>query len=80
MITRRLSEDLEAAITTGHSLRQIVATLRVYRDAGVSRREVLDALETLRAHVQDEATEDRILEVMDTASGFCSVENTVWPD
>ena len=75
-----LSEELESAITSGHSLGQIDSLLRDLRDAGVSRHEAREALETLRARALDEATEDRILEVMDIVSGFCNSEISVWRD
>jgi propanediol dehydratase small subunit len=80
MTGSRLTEELEAALAIGHSLRQIVEALRGYRSAGISREEVLQALECLRSQAQDEAQEDRILEVMDIVSGFCSAENSVWED
>jgi hypothetical protein len=76
----RFPEELRAALMSGLSLGQIVKVLRDYRAAGISREEVQDALERLRSHAQDEAQEDRILEVMDIVSGFCSAENSVWED
>jgi hypothetical protein len=80
MTTERLSGELETAIMTGRSLRQIVAALRDLRGAGVSRQEVERALQGLRSRAPDEAAEDRILEVMDVVSGFCRREDTVWED
>jgi hypothetical protein len=76
----RLPEELRATLMSGLSLRQIVKVLRDYRATGISREEVQDALECLRSQAQDEAQEDRILEVMDIVSGFCSAENSVWED
>jgi hypothetical protein len=71
-------EELETAISANVPLRDIVAALREYRSSGVSRDEVQFALKALRENAHDEATEDRILEVMDVVSGFCSRENSDW--
>jgi hypothetical protein len=80
MTSEHLFEELEAAISAGMALRQLIPTLREYRRSGVTRQEVQLALEALRDQARDEATEDRILEVMDIVSGFCTRENTVWED
>jgi hypothetical protein len=80
MTREHLSEDLEKAISARLPLRQIVSNLREYRRAGITRDEVRFALESLRGRVRDEATEDRILEVMDIVTGFCPQEITVWDD
>ena len=80
MTSEHLLEELEAAISSGVPLRQIIATLRDYHRSGVTRHEVQVVLEELRNQARDEATEDRILEVLDIVSGFCSRENSVWED
>ena len=80
MTSEHLSQELEAAISAGLPLPQIVSTLREYRRSGVTRHEVQLALESLRARARDEATEDRILEVLDIVTGFCPPEKTVWDD
>ncbi|MFO0957242.1 MAG: hypothetical protein U0800_07205 [Isosphaeraceae bacterium] len=80
MTSGRLSEELEEAIRSGLPLRQIVTTLRLFRRDGVTRQDAQLALEELRNRDQDDSVEDRILEVMDIVSGFCSRENTVWDD
>jgi hypothetical protein len=80
MTGSRLSEELKATLASGSSLCQIFEALGDYRAAGISREEVQDALDCLRSQAQDEAQEDRILEVMDIVSGFCSAENSVWDD
>ncbi|WP_165069390.1 hypothetical protein [Paludisphaera rhizosphaerae] len=69
---------MEEVIMAGHNLREIVSALRQYQRRGVTRQEIQLALEALRDQARDEAMEDRILEVMDIVSGFCSQENTVW--
>jgi hypothetical protein len=80
MTSEHLLEELGGVISAQVPLRQIVSTLREYRHQGVTRQEVRSALESLRDRARDEATEDRILEVMDIVSGFCPRENTVWED
>ena len=80
MTSGDLAKELEGVITAGLPLRQIVSTLRAYRSQGITREEVQLALQALRNQAPDEAVEDRILEVMDIVSGFCSRENTVWEE
>jgi hypothetical protein len=80
MTSEALSRELGGLITSGLTLRQIVSTLREYQRQGITRHEVQHALEALRDRTPDEAVEDRILEIMDVVSGFCSRENTVWED
>jgi len=72
--------ELEEAISARAPLHQIISTLHEYRRLGVTREEVKHALERFRNQTKDEATEDRILEVMDIVSGFCARDKTVWED
>jgi hypothetical protein len=53
--------------------------LREHRDLGLTRQDACDALEGLRGGM-DESTEDRVLEVLDVASGFCAPHLRVWPE
>jgi hypothetical protein len=76
----QLLQGLQRVIASPVSLPQIASALREYRHQGVARQEVQSALEGLRQMAPDEATEDRILEVMDIVSGFCPREMTVWDD
>jgi hypothetical protein len=71
-------DELEEAVAARTPLRLIAGLLRRFRDAGITRDEVQVALEAMRERVTDEATEDRILEVLDVVSGFCSPELDVW--
>ncbi len=80
MTGEKLLAGLQGVISAPVSLSQIVSTLREYQHQGVARHEVQSALEGLRERAHDEATEDRILEVMDIVSGFCPREMTVWDD
>ena len=71
-------KELTNAITDGSSLTEIVNILRGYRDRGVTQGEVIEALSSLRAHASSEAEEDRILEVLDFAYGFCAPHMVIW--
>ena len=62
------------------SLEDLLAEMRELRDLGISSKQVLSLLEELRLDCPASPREDRILDVMDYAAGFCSVENTIWPD
>jgi hypothetical protein len=73
-------EELEATIRSDSPLEDIVALLRCYKAQGVTRDEVYSFLDSLRATGPDEATDDRILEVADLVSGFCSPHMKVWND
>jgi GNAT superfamily N-acetyltransferase len=79
MTSGNLFKELEEMVK-GLSLREDVSVLREYRRQGITRDEVRHALEALRDQTSDEAVEDRILEILDIVSGFCSRENTVWED
>jgi hypothetical protein len=80
MTSQDLSRDLERAILAGLPFERIVSILNEFRLQGVTRQEAYLALEELRGRAPDESVEDRILEVMDIVSGFCSRENMVWDE
>jgi hypothetical protein len=80
MTSEHLLEELDGVISARVPLREVVSTMREYRRQGVTRHDVQSALESLRKAAQDEATEDRILEIMDIVSGFSPREMTVWDD
>lgn len=70
---------LAGQILAGGAWPDLVAAMRDRRDAGVSRHEVLEVLESLRADSPDDQTEDTILDLMDIAAGFCPIEKSLWP-
>ena len=51
---------------------EIRAFLIEERDKGMRKEEMLAILEGCRAHAQNETEEDKILDMMDFVSGFCS--------
>jgi hypothetical protein len=60
-------------------LQNLVAEMRELRDAGISAEEVLCLLGELRLCCPASLTEDRILEIMDYVTGFCSIDQIIWP-
>ena len=70
--------EIEGLVRSRLSLPEIVASLRQLKASGLERAEAMQALESLREQAPDEAAEDRILEVMDFVSGFCSPHMTIW--
>jgi hypothetical protein len=79
-MTIDIKSELAHQFSAGASLESIVGQLRLYRDNGIGRDEVREALESLRGDVEDEETEDRILEVLDCVEGFCSPHMLIWKD
>ncbi len=59
-------------------LQDLVAEMRDLRDAGISSQEVLSLLEDLRSRCPVSHGEDRILELMDYVTGFCSADQIIW--
>jgi hypothetical protein len=58
-------------------LSQARKQLELYRDAGGAQQSAIQLLESLR-YVRDADWEDRVLEVLDIAYGFCRAELRVW--
>ena len=73
-----LDNDLESALSNDVGLIVIRNILEKYKNTGIQAGEVNLLLEELRRNAGDEATEDRIAEVMDIVSGFCSPHMRVW--
>lgn len=53
--------------------------LRRYRDDGVGADAMTQHLQHLLAACADEATQDRLLELLDLAAGFCPPQARIWP-
>ncbi|MDX2285333.1 MAG: hypothetical protein NW241_14305 [Bacteroidia bacterium] len=58
-------------------LTRAMELLAAYRDAGGTQQAAMQLLESLR-HIQGEDWENRVLEVLDIACGFCRPELRVW--
>ncbi|ROU05469.1 hypothetical protein [Lysobacter enzymogenes] len=50
-----------------------------YRDEGVAAAEMAGYLQALRAAAGEDASHDRLLELLDLATGFCPPPLRVWP-
>jgi hypothetical protein len=75
-----LRAELNRLVLADASMPDVLVTLRAHRDQGVTRAEVQKCLEALRLETDDEAVEDRILEMLDYVTGFCRAEDRVWPE
>lgn len=69
---------LETAIRDGIDLTVIAETLRQLKQAGADRDDVMVVLESMLNSCTSEQLDDRIREVMDVATGFCSDHLKVW--
>ncbi len=73
-----LSRVLSGALTQSRDVLTLRDILEEHRQAGMTREEMLRALEALRKS-SDPQTEDVILELMDLVAGFCRPELAVFP-
>ncbi|KAB2899945.1 MAG: hypothetical protein F9K40_09790 [Kofleriaceae bacterium] len=76
-----LADELVATIGEllgrGAALTEYLPVLRQFRDRGLSASAAYAALERMRVGA-DEPTEDRILDLLDIASGYCGPGLRVW--
>jgi hypothetical protein len=79
-MTHEMKRELENAIHSDMSLFDIVALLRRFRDQGLTREDAYLFLEALALQTPDEAEQDRIDEIADFVSGYCSPHMKVWDD
>ena len=77
-MTNEQRRQLETAIRSDTPLSEIVVLLRRFKVQGIPRDEVYSFLESLRGKAEDEATDDRIVEVADFVAGFCSPNMRIW--
>jgi anthranilate phosphoribosyltransferase len=72
-----LDSELRSALEGDCDFNLLRAILMKYREKGFSSESVYEFLGTMRSGVA-ESTDDRILELMDIVSGFCSPGMRVW--
>lgn len=72
--------DLEQALSSamGGSLEALRTILKHYADQGGNKEEAYSILQKLRVEAVNDLVEDRILELMDIVSGFCSPHQRIW--
>jgi ferric-dicitrate binding protein FerR (iron transport regulator) len=73
-----MKKQLRQLVESDAPLSTVVDELRRLRNAGLTQDEARAALEELRRNAPDEAAEDRILEMLDFVTGFCSPARRVW--
>lgn len=73
-----LKPRIKSLISSDASLFSILEELRRMKSEGFEQEVVRKALEDLRRESKSESEEDRILEVLDFVTGFCSPESRVW--
>ena len=72
-----LDSELRYALSRQDAMAVMRNILVKYRDRGFGQKSVYELLNSMRKDA-DEDLEDRILELMDIASGFCSPHMRVW--
>ena len=80
MTTLELTHHLETWSRPASSLVEVVDALRELKAKGVPREIVRSTLEDLRTSTTDEATDDRLCEILDFVAGFCRPELAIWRD
>jgi anthranilate phosphoribosyltransferase len=71
-------QELASHIAAGADFMQLHALLAEYKRRGLTAAEIADVLEQLRRQMRSESDEDRVLELLDIAHGFCSPHLTIW--
>lgn len=72
-----LDQQLASRLRGGADLEAIRDVLVQYRDKGFTAQAVYNHLQFIRLEAPEDV-EDRILEAMDIASGYCSTGCRVW--
>ncbi|HTH61498.1 MAG TPA: hypothetical protein VL689_15235 [Paraburkholderia sp.] len=72
-----LDRELRDALARNYDFNLLRAILVKYREKNFSSESVYSLLEAIRIDVTEDI-EDRVLELMDIVSGFCSPDMRVW--
>ncbi|WP_156176013.1 hypothetical protein [Hymenobacter terrenus] len=75
---KRLEEALRLQLSADDSLQELVHTIRQYKLIGGSQQDAMHVLEHLRDTISAEEHEDKILDLMDFVTGFCSAHMSIW--
>jgi hypothetical protein len=78
MLDMRLDDSLMKVIVGTRNYMDARSILVEYRDKGFSAQEVYALLESIRSSLRDDGMEDKVLEIMDIAGGFCPRNLRVW--
>ena len=78
MIDNDLKQQIDRAISENKNLGALWDILRDFKLNGGDQQVALDTLQSMREGASEDY-EDRILEVMDFASGWCQPSSRIWP-
>ena len=73
-----LESEIKKALKEDLSLTQLTDLLFRFKQFGGSQKEAYKILEKIRDGDIDESVEDKVLEIMDFVSGYCSQDNRIW--
>ncbi|ETW99862.1 MAG: hypothetical protein ETSY1_13365 [Candidatus Entotheonella factor] len=73
-----LEFELTESLQKNMSLPVLIDLIYQYKQIGGTQQEAYATLEKIRENDIEESTENRILEVMDFVSGFCSPDKRIW--
>ncbi|MBB4220911.1 hypothetical protein ABL849_19925 [Variovorax sp. 375MFSha3.1] len=73
-----IDEEFLKEVQINEDLMELREYLKRYKELGVSAEEMMEYLVSLRDSCVAEAFEDKLLELMDIVSGFCSPSLRVW--
>jgi hypothetical protein len=76
-LRERFERAVRDALDTGTSLDGLTEVVRDFQSRGLSQAEATDSLGGLRASLA-EGDEDRILELLDVVTGWCSPRMRIW--
>jgi hypothetical protein len=77
MNSSRLKDQVIDLVEIEASLEELISIVRTFKEAGGSREDAYAILQQARFEV-DDRKEDRLLELMDFVSGYCSPEKRLW--
>ncbi|HEY5926194.1 MAG TPA: hypothetical protein VIV11_31130 [Kofleriaceae bacterium] len=62
------------------SVNELLQHVRAHKDAGLSQSDAYATLEHVLAAAPDDEIDDRLRDVMDFVSGWCSPHARIWPE
>jgi hypothetical protein len=78
MTTEELEEKIAAGLRATESLLTLREIIVDFSRSGGRREEAIDALRRLRLHIDDEQMDDRLLELLDFATGYSVPALKIW--
>ncbi|MFB3042184.1 MAG: hypothetical protein ACE1ZS_10375 [Candidatus Poribacteria bacterium] len=78
MTNIEFKDNIYTALQSYISLEVLVKILWSFKESGGEQTEAYSILEEIREEITEEPLEDRLLEVMDFASGFCPIDKRIW--